>query len=79
MRQALSTDNEQVGKRYAVECLRCGSFRTVERERHERLDPGECQGCGYVGWALAADLSEPVRKTLRERPPEYRSRQLRPV
>jgi hypothetical protein len=51
----------------------------VERERTERLDPGECPSCGYVGWALAADLSEPVRRALRERPPEYRSRQLRPV
>jgi hypothetical protein len=73
------SENEDVGQKHAVECLRCGSFRTVERERNERLDPGECQSCGYVGWALAADLSEPVRRTLRERPPEFRSRQLRPV
>jgi hypothetical protein len=73
------SENEDVGQKHAVECLRCGSFRTVERERNERLEPGECQSCGYVGWALAADLSEPVRRTLRERPPEFRSRQLRPV
>jgi hypothetical protein len=51
----------------------------VERERNARLDPGECPNCGYVGWALAADLSEPVRRTLREHPPELRSRLLRPV
>jgi hypothetical protein len=73
------SDTGSVGQKHAVECLRCGSFRTVERERTERLDPGECQSCGYVGWALAADLSEPVRRTLRERPPEFRNRQLRPV
>ena len=39
-----------------------------------RLEPGECQGCGYLGWALVADLSEPVRRTLRERAPELRFR-----
>jgi hypothetical protein len=73
------SDTEGVGQKHAVECLRCGSFRTVERERSARLDPGECPTCGYVGWALAADLSEPVRRTLREHPPEFRSRLLRPV
>jgi hypothetical protein len=73
------SDTGYVGQKHAVECLRCGSFRTVERERSARLDPGECQSCGYVGWALAADLSEPARRTLRERPPEFRSRLLRPV
>jgi hypothetical protein len=59
-----------VSEKHAVECLRCGNFWTVERARTERLEPGECHRCGYVGWALAADLSEPVRRTLRERPPE---------
>jgi hypothetical protein len=72
-------ETERVGQKHAVECLRCGSFRTVERERTERLDPGECLSCGYVGWALAADLTEPARRTLRESPPEFRRRQLRPV
>jgi hypothetical protein len=59
-------------EKHAVECLRCGSFRTVERERTQRLDPGECVRCGYLGWALAADISEPTRRTLRERPLERR-------
>jgi hypothetical protein len=65
--------------KHAVECLRCGNFRTIERERSERLNPGECPRCGYVGWALAADLSDPVRWTLRERPPERRRRRLHAV
>jgi Zn ribbon nucleic-acid-binding protein len=68
-----------VSEKHAVECLRCGTFRTVERERTQRLDPGECAKCGYLGWALVADLSEPVRKNLRERPPELRFRRLRVV
>jgi Zn ribbon nucleic-acid-binding protein len=68
-----------VSDKHAVECLRCGHFRTVELERSERLDPGECPRCGYVGWALVADLSDPVRRTLRERPPERRGRRLRAV
>jgi Zn ribbon nucleic-acid-binding protein len=63
---------EVMTEKHAVECLRCGMFRTVERERTQRLDPGECARCGYLGWALAADISEPVRKGLRERPLERR-------
>jgi hypothetical protein len=51
-----------VSEKHAVECLHCGTFRTVERERTQRLDPGECARCGNLGWALVADLSEPVRK-----------------
>ncbi|HEY3069632.1 MAG TPA: hypothetical protein VGJ34_04895 [Gaiellaceae bacterium] len=68
-----------MSEKHAVECLRCGNFRTVERERSARLDPGECPRCGYVGWALAADLSDPVRRTLRERPPERRGGRLHAV
>ena len=68
-----------MSEKHAVECLHCGTFRTVERERTQRLDPGECARCGYLGWALVADLTEPVRKTLRERPPELRFRRLRAV
>jgi ribosomal protein S27AE len=68
-----------VSEKHAVECLRCGTFRTIERDRTERLAPGECGRCGYLGWALVADLSEPVRQTLRERPPEGRFRRLRAV
>jgi hypothetical protein len=61
-----------VAEKHAVECLRCGGFRTIERERTQRLDPGECNECGYVGWALLTDLTEATRKILRERPPEWR-------
>jgi hypothetical protein len=66
-----------VSEKHAVECLHCGTFRTVERERTQRLDPGECARCGYLGWALVADLSEPVRKGLRER--SFERRRLRVV
>jgi hypothetical protein len=62
-----------VAEKHAVECLRCGGFRTVERERTQRLDPGECHDCGYVGWAILTVLTEATRKILRERPPEWRS------
>jgi hypothetical protein len=65
-----------VSEKHAVECLRCGTFRTVERERTERRAPGECRTCGYLGWALVADLSESVRRSLRERAPELRGRRL---
>lgn len=56
----------------AVECLRCGSNRETAPLRGERLEPGECPRCGYLGWALAADLSDPVRTDLLLRPPERR-------
>jgi hypothetical protein len=62
-----------VAEKHTVECLRCGGCRTVERERTQRLDPGECPDCGYVGWALLTELTEATRKILRERPPEWRS------
>jgi hypothetical protein len=62
-----------VGETYVIECLRCGGFRTALRERTQRLDPGECRSCGYVGWASVADLSDPVRRALRAQPPEDRS------
>jgi hypothetical protein len=78
-RGALAAEEDGVSEKHAVECLHCGTFRTVERERTQRLDPGECQRCGYLGWALVADLAEPVRKTMRERPPERRGRRLHAV
>jgi Zn ribbon nucleic-acid-binding protein len=74
-----SSETESVSEKHAVECLRCGHFRTIERGRNQRLEPGECLRCGYLGWALIADLSNPVRRTLRERPPEVRGRRLRAV
>jgi hypothetical protein len=78
-RTRAAAEENFMSEKHAVECLRCGMFRTVERERTQRLDPGECGKCGYLGWALMADLSEPVRRTLRERPPELRLRRLRVV
>ena len=75
----MTAEESWVSEKHAVECLHCGTFRTVERERTQRLDPGECATCGYLGWALVADLTEPVRKTLRERPHELRFRRLRAV
>ncbi|HEX3254196.1 MAG TPA: hypothetical protein VHQ96_00305 [Gaiellaceae bacterium] len=68
-----------MSEKHAIECLHCGTFRTIQRERTQRLDAGECARCGYLGWALVADLSEPVRKNLRERSPELRFRRLRAV
>jgi hypothetical protein len=43
-----------------VECLNCGEQR--ERPEHE------CPRCEYVGWAHAEDLTESLRKRLRDRP-----------
>jgi hypothetical protein len=68
-----------VGEKHAVECLSCGSFRVIERARTEPLDPGECRKCGYLGWALAADLSDPARRSLREAAPGKRVPRLRAV
>ncbi len=74
-----ASETQSVSEKHAVECLRCGQFRTIERGRNQRLEPGECGKCGYLGWALIADLSEPVRRTFRERAPELRIRRLRSV
>ena len=65
-------DKPCVAEKHPVECLRCGGFRTVQRGRTERLDPGECPDCGYVGWALFTELTEATRRILREHPPEWR-------
>ena len=58
-------------EKLTVECLRCGATRTAE-PRAPRHDVGECQRCGYVGWAASADLDEPLRRALRDRPVEKR-------
>jgi hypothetical protein len=61
-----------------VECLGCGERRRVDENGiAAHLGAGECQRCGYVGWAKPSDLSELVRRALREFPPERR--RLRPV
>jgi ribosomal protein S27AE len=51
-----------------VECLRCGQSRDVASHRE-----GECARCGYVGWAATGELTELVRRAIRDRPPEFRS------
>jgi hypothetical protein len=69
---ARAPDNVLVAQKHGVECLHCGSVRVVERERTARLEPGECPRCGYLGWAPATDLSESIRRTLRQFPLERR-------
>jgi hypothetical protein len=54
-------------ERLTIECLHCGTRRTVEA-RHA----GECPRCHYVGWAPVSALDEPARKALRDRPVERR-------
>jgi Zn ribbon nucleic-acid-binding protein len=60
-----------------VECLGCGERRRVEGDESGHVQAGECSRCGYVGWAKPADLSELVRRALRDFPPERR--RLRPI
>ena len=52
-----------------VECLQCGEGRDVPEQ--------PCERCGYVGWAWSHELTETLRKLLRERP--VVTRRLRPV
>jgi hypothetical protein len=55
-----------------VECLRCGDVRIVYTSSVRNLDAGECPHCGYVGWAVASDVGEAMRRLLRKRPLERR-------
>ena len=55
-----------------LECLRCGDTRDVRAPAGAHVHAGECDRCEYVGWALVADLTEKLRRVLRERPPERR-------
>jgi hypothetical protein len=55
-----------------IECLRCGEVRQVPGREGSKIDAGECKRCDYVGWALVADLTEKLRRLLRDRPPERR-------
>ncbi len=61
-------------EKLSVECLRCGTCRTIAVNGSDRVDAGECGRCGYVGWAPSSALSEPVRRRIREQPPERRVR-----
>jgi hypothetical protein len=58
-----------------VECLDCGWVRTVPHERGH-VDAGVCPCCGYVGWALASELTERARRQLRARPLDRRRARL---
>lgn len=65
-----------------VECLACGERRSLSSGAHTNLATGECQRCGYVGWAQPSDLNEQSRRALRDRPLELRrlySRRLRTI
>jgi len=59
-------------ERLTVECLRCGDVREVAPRAGGNIRAGACEGCEYVGWALVADLTERLRRVIRERPPERR-------
>ncbi len=65
-------DLEQVTAQGHVECLRCGERRPLLASVHSRHETGECERCGYVGWACSTDLTEYTRRELRERPVERR-------
>jgi hypothetical protein len=60
-----------------LECLACGTRRSVAGETHSHLATGECPRCGYVGWASTGELNEFTRKALRDRPVESRRFRLR--
>jgi ribosomal protein S27AE len=59
-------------KTLTVECLRCGDVRQIQARHGEHVQAGECKRCDYVGWASVSDLTEKLRRMLRERPPERR-------
>jgi hypothetical protein len=56
----------------SLECLGCGARRAALSRVHSHLESGECQRCGYVGWANPTDLTEFTRRELRDRPVERR-------
>jgi hypothetical protein len=51
-----------------IECLCCGQVRAVAQLLGQRVDPGECSRCGYLGWAPSRALDEVSRRLLRDRP-----------
>jgi hypothetical protein len=55
-----------------VECLSCGETREIVSRAGRAVDSSDCGRCGYLGWAPAGELTEPVRRALRERPPARR-------
>jgi hypothetical protein len=59
-------------ERFEVECLRCGERHELARVEGRRVLEAACPRCSYVGWAPRGDLTEPVRRALRDRPVEAR-------
>ena len=56
-----------------VECLCCGQTRRVPASALEHdLEHPECPRCGYLGWAVAGELTERERRAFRAYPPEHR-------
>ena len=55
-----------------VECLRCGCQRRLGSAPIRVRAARECPRCGYLGWAPASELSEAVRRALRDEPVELR-------
>lgn len=55
-----------------VECLRCGTVRSIGAVIEESGGQGECPHCGYLGWAAPSALTESERRVMRLRPPERR-------
>jgi hypothetical protein len=51
-----------------VECLSCGQQWILNRTDGRIATAGECPRCGYVGWARSADVTERVRRLLRDLP-----------
>jgi hypothetical protein len=55
-------------KRLLVECLNCGLQRLLTLPDGKVVASCECPRCGYLGWARAGELSEDMRRLLREHP-----------
>ena len=51
-----------------MECLSCGQPRILRLAGGRIATAGECPRCGYLGWARAADVTERLRRLLREVP-----------
>jgi uncharacterized protein (DUF2461 family) len=62
-----------VTRSLTVECLACGDVRAVIVPAGGHLNPGECARCGYLGWAPSDELTEPMRRSIREAPLEHRA------
>jgi len=56
-----------------IECLCCGEQRPYTTDPGRHAESGECPRCRYVGWAFVEDVSESLRRALRDRPLEYRT------